>query len=61
MATYLRALISKHKPDMCIFDPLLSYFGNDISSQAAASEFFRNYLQPIQNETGIIAAVLFTI
>jgi RecA-family ATPase len=53
-ASYVEMLIRKHKPDVCIFDPLLSYFGKDIYSQEAASEFFRAYLQPIQNRTGII-------
>ena len=54
MATYARIRVQKHKPDIVIFDPLLSYFGNDIGSQTAATEFFRKHLQPIQNETGVI-------
>jgi hypothetical protein len=54
MAAYARILIQKHKPDIVIFDPLLSYFGNDIGSQTAATEFFRKHLQPIQNETGVM-------
>jgi hypothetical protein len=53
-SSYVRSLICKHKPDMCLFDPLLSYFGKDIYSQEDASEFFRIHLQPIQNETGVI-------
>jgi len=51
---YLRAMIRKYQPDIVFCDPLLSYFGDDISKQRAASEFFRNKLQPIQNETGVI-------
>ena len=53
-AVYVRNLIAQHKPDIVFFDPLLSYFGEDISKQKAASEFFRNHLQPIQNDTGVI-------
>jgi len=53
-AAYVRGLIAMHNPDILFFDPLLSYFGDDISKQKAASEFFRNQLQPIQNETGVI-------
>jgi RecA-family ATPase len=51
---YVRGLIQKFEPDIFFFDPLLSYFGDDISKQKAASEFFRNRMQPIQNETGVI-------
>jgi RecA-family ATPase len=53
-AAYVRRLVAMHNPDILFFDPLLSYFGDDISKQKAASEFFRNHLQPIQNETGVI-------
>ena len=53
-SAYVRSLIVEHNPDLVILDPLLSYFGDDISSQKAASVFFRNFLQPIQNETGVI-------
>jgi RecA-family ATPase len=47
-------MIGDFKPDIIFCDPLLSYFGNDISKQEQASKFFRRYLQPIQNATGII-------
>jgi AAA domain len=57
-AAYFNMLIEKHRPDVCIFDPLLSYFGKDLSSQEAASEFFRRHLQPIQNRTGVIIGFL---
>jgi hypothetical protein len=51
---YVRQLIEEFKPDVVFIDPLLSYFGGKISDQERASEFFRDYLQPIQNETGVI-------
>jgi hypothetical protein len=51
---YVQSLIRQRKPDIVFADPLLSFFGDDISKQEAASRFFRHYLQPIQNETGVI-------
>jgi AAA domain len=51
---YVRQLIDEFRPDVVFIDPLLSYFGGKISDQERASEFFRDYLQPIQNETGVI-------
>jgi RecA-family ATPase len=53
-AAKVRQMIGDFKPDIIFCDPLLSYFGSDISKQEQASKFFRQYLQPIQNETGII-------
>jgi RecA-family ATPase len=55
-AAYVRAIIMRYQPDMVIVDPLLSYFGAAIYDQEAASMFFRNNLQPIQNETGVVFA-----
>ena len=51
---YVRSLVAQFKPDILFADPLLSYFGDDISKQEKASKFFRNSLQPIQNEFGVI-------
>jgi AAA domain len=53
-SVYVRQLIKEHNPEIVIIDPLLSYFGGKISDQEKASEFFRDYLQPIQNETGVV-------
>lgn len=50
---YARRFISKSKLDMLIADPLLSYFGGDLSDQEAVSIFLRNKLQPILKETGV--------
>lgn len=50
---YARRYIVKAKLDMIIADPLLSYFGADLSNQEAVSKFLRNQLQPILKETGV--------
>ena len=47
-------LIEKSKPDLVWVDPLLSYAGDDISSQKVASNFLRNTLNPIAFDYGII-------
>ena len=52
--SYVRQKVKQHMPDILYFDPLLSYFGDDIIKQQAVSMFFRNTLQPIQNETGVV-------
>jgi hypothetical protein len=46
-------LIHKYEPDLVWVDPLLSYAGDDISSQKVASQFLRNTLNPIAFDTGI--------
>lgn len=46
-------LIHKYTPDLVWVDPLLSYAGDDISSQKVASQFLRNTLNPIAFDTGI--------
>jgi len=46
-------LIHKYGPDLVWVDPLLSYAGDDISSQKVASQFLRNTLNPIAFDTGI--------
>lgn len=51
-------LIDRHKPDLVFVDPLLSYVGDDISSQKVASQFLRNTLNPIARNTGIIWMLL---
>lgn len=52
-AAAVRQLLRKHKPDLLWADPLLSYVGDDISKQAVASQFLRNWLNPILVETGV--------
>lgn len=49
----LRTLIRRHKPDLVVFDPLLSFIGADISKQEVCSQFLRNWLNPIAEATGV--------
>jgi replicative DNA helicase len=49
-----KRLLAEHKPDIILVDPLLSFLGGDINRQEVVSEFLRNGIQPILNETGII-------
>ena len=46
-----RKLIVHHKADFFFADPLLSFCGGDISNQAFASQFLRNWIQPVLMET----------
>jgi hypothetical protein len=55
-ADYLRAQVEKHKPDIVIADPLLSYAGCGVSDQEKMTTFLRTDIQPILNETGVILA-----
>jgi len=47
-----RSIITKHRADVIIVDPLLSYAGDDISEQSFMSSFLRNQLNPVLQETG---------
>lgn len=49
-----RSIIVKHKADVLIADPLLSYAGDDISDQAFMSRWLRNELNPVLQETGVV-------
>ena len=49
-----RSIIIKHRADILIADPLLSYAGDDISDQAFMSRWLRNELNPVLQETGTI-------
>lgn len=44
---FLNHIAKKHKPDLVFLDPLLSFFGDDISKQAPCSKFLRNLLNPV--------------
>lgn len=46
-------LIRKHRPDVVIGDPLLSFVGGDISRQEVCGQFLRNWLGPISESTGV--------
>ena len=50
---YARRFIVKAKLDVLVADPLLSYFGGDLSDQESVSTFLRNRLQPILKDTGV--------
>ena len=51
-------LIEKHRPDLVWIDPLLSFLGDDVSSQRVCSEFLRNWLNPISEATGVCWQIL---
>ena len=54
----VESLIWETKADLVCIDPLLSYVGDDISSQKVASQFLRNWLQPVLKRTGAIALAI---
>lgn len=49
-----RKLIVHHKADFFFADPLLSFAGGDISKQDYASQFLRNWIQPVLMETKVV-------
>lgn len=49
-----RKIIVRHKLDVLVADPLLSYVGGDLSKQDVCSYFLRNLVQPVLQETGCI-------
>lgn len=55
---WLEEIIRETKVDLVCVDPLLSYVGDDISLQKVASQFLRNWLQPVLKRTGVILVVL---
>ena len=46
------------RADVICIDPLLSFVGDDISLQKVASQFLRNWLQPVLKRTGAIAVLI---
>lgn len=55
---FLSMLCKRHKPDIVIIDPLLSYIGDDISKQAVCSVFLRNLLNPVIRKFNIGVIVM---
>jgi RecA-family ATPase len=49
----VRRLIERHKPDIVWLDPILSFVGADLSRQEVIGQFFRNWLNPILEATGV--------
>lgn len=50
----VRRLVDRHRPDVVFLDPLLSFVGGDISKQEVCSQFLRNWLNPISEQSGCI-------
>ena len=50
---FLKRLCERHKPDIVLVDPLLAYAGFDIADQALTTDWLRNQIFPIVQETGI--------
>jgi hypothetical protein len=55
---WLEEIIREAGIDLVVIDPLLSFVGDDISQQKVASQFFRNYLQPVLKRTGAICVLV---
>lgn len=49
---FLAEVVDQHGPDLLWLDPLLSFLGDDVSSQQAVSKFLRNGLNPIAKKHG---------
>jgi RecA-family ATPase len=49
-----RKLIVHNNADFFFADPLLSFAGGDVSNQAYASQFLRNWIQPVLLETKVV-------
>lgn len=54
----LDRLIGRHKPDVVWVDPLFSFAGEDLSLQRPASQFLREYLDPVVKRHGVAAFLL---
>ena len=53
-AIWLEEMITESGVDLVIIDPLLSYVGGDLAKQEVASQFFRQWMDPILHRTGVI-------
>ena len=51
---WLEQMIIETGSELVFVDPLLSYVGDDISLQKVASQFLRNWLNPVLKRTGAI-------
>lgn len=51
-------IVKRHSPDIVIVDPLLSFIGGDVNSQAVVSPFLRNGINPVLKETGAICCFI---
>lgn len=55
---WLEEIIRETGAQIVVIDPLLSFVGDDISQQKVASQFFRNFLQPVLERTGCICVLV---
>lgn len=55
---WLEEIIRESGAELVVIDPLLSFVGDDISQQKVASQFFRNFLQPVLKRTGAICVLV---
>lgn len=55
---WLEEIIREISADLVVIDPLLSFVGDDISQQKVASQFFRNWVQPVLERTGVICILV---
>jgi RecA-family ATPase len=52
-AAAIQVLIERHRPDLVVFNPLLSFIGEDVTRQEVCSQFLRSWLGPIAEATGV--------
>ncbi len=55
---WLEEFVRETQAQLVIIDPLLSFVGDDISQQKVASKFFREWLQPMLERTGVIVVLV---
>lgn len=54
----VQKIVDRYSPDLCWFDPMLSFIGDDISKQSVCSQFLRNWLAPISETSGVTWMVM---
>lgn len=54
----VQRLIDRYKPDLVWFDPLMSFIGDDISKNLVCTQFFRTWMGPIAESTGVVWMVM---
>jgi RecA-family ATPase len=54
----LHTLISKHRPDVVLIDPLLAVVGDDIGEAKVVGQFFRQGLNAMMQVTGVVVVFM---
>jgi RecA-family ATPase len=54
----VQRIVDRYRQDLCWFDPMLSFIGDDISKQSVCSQFLRNWLAPISESSGVTWMVM---